>query len=122
MKPPTALLLPFLFTLTSAQNFTESIAPSTTANGSQIANPTLYATSLAINVEDYWNLRIGPVSYAATTTTVSPTPVPSGELIPPPPLHYAPFPTGQEVFDTPKNESWKFPNDFWWGVAGASYQ
>ncbi|KAF2165689.1 glycoside hydrolase family 1 protein [Zasmidium cellare ATCC 36951] len=121
--PPTKLLLPLLATLTTAQTFTESIAPSlTAANGTQIPNPTLLATTLAINVEDYWNLRIGPVQEAATTTTVSPTPIPSTELIPPPPLYYAPFPTGQQVFQTPKNESWSFPKDFWWGVAGAAQQ
>ncbi|KAK4495953.1 hypothetical protein PRZ48_013221 [Zasmidium cellare] len=116
-------LLTFLSALASAQNFTESIAPSATAaNGTQIPNPTLYATTLAINVEDYWNLRIGPVQEAATTTTVSPTPIPSTELIPPPPLYYAPFPTGQQVFKMPKNESWSFPKDFLWGVAGAAQQ
>lgn len=121
--PPSKLLLLLLATLTTAQTFTESIAPSlTAANGTQIPNPTLLTTTLAINVEDYWNLRIGPVQEAATTTTVSPTPVSSTELIPPPPLYYAPFPTGQQVFQTPKNESWSFPKDFWWGVAGAAQQ
>jgi hypothetical protein len=38
-------------------------------------------------------------------------------------MYYAPFPSGQQ--STPmaaKNESWKFPKDFWWGVASAAYQ
>ena len=71
---------------------------------------------------DYWNEYVGPVSVAAVNTTVSPTPVASSELISPPTLHYGPFPTGQEVYAMPKNESWKFPKDFWWGVASAAYQ
>lgn len=98
-----------------AQNATQSSAPSPTYNDS----PT---TTLNVNVEDLWNLLIGPVSSAATTTTVSATAVPSSSLIPPPPLYYSPFPTGQEVFGEQKNESWSFPKDFWWGVAGAAYQ
>lgn len=121
--PSRTLLLALLPLLTTAQNLTESIAPSATlTNGSNIPNPTLFATTLAVNVEDYWSLRVGPVQEAATTTTVSPTPVPSSELIPPPPLYYSPFPTGQEVFQGKKNESWSFPKDFWWGVAGAAQQ
>lgn len=108
--------------LAAAQNITQSTAPSATINGSAIANPTLFATTLNVNVEDLWNLLIGPVSSAATTTTVSATDVPSSSLIPPPPLYYSPYPTGQQVFAEQKNDSWSFPKDFWWGVAGASYQ
>lgn len=65
---------------------------------------------------------VGPVEIANITTTVPATPVPSSSLIPPPPLYYAPFPTGAEVPAYQKNESWKFPKDFFWGVASAAYQ
>lgn len=30
--------------------------------------------------------------------------------------------TGYQTPLAQKNESWKFPRDFWWGVASASYQ
>ena len=53
---------------------------------------------------------------------MEPTPIPSSSLIPPPTLYYAPFPTGQQVPLKAKNESWKFPKDFFYGVAGAAYQ
>lgn len=65
---------------------------------------------------------VGPVIKADITTTVSPTPVPTSSLIPPPPLRYPSFPTGQQIPLTTKNSSWSFPKDFWWGVAGAAYQ
>ena len=96
-----------------AQNISQSIAPSATVGGSTIQNPELLTTSLAINVEDMWNLFVGPVSEAATTTTVSPTLVPSSSLIPPPPIYYSPFPSGQQQPMQPRNESWSFPKDFW---------
>jgi beta-glucosidase len=67
-------------------------------------------------------MMVGPISVADITTTASATPVPSSSLIPPPPLYYAPFPSGQEVPMMPKNSSWKFPKDFWWGVASAAFQ
>ncbi|KAH6664413.1 beta-glucosidase [Halenospora varia] len=54
-------------------------------------------------------------SYASTvpfTTTVSPTPVPSSELIAPPPLYNLP--------DTASGL--KLPSDFIWGMAGSSWQ
>ena len=51
-----------------------------------------------------------------------PTPVPSSELVPPPPLYYPAFPTGAQVPMMTKNSSWSFPKDFWWGVASAAYQ
>ena len=72
---------------------------------------------------DMWDLFVGPVStISSMNTTVSPTPVPSSELIPPPPLYYSQFPSGQQQPMYPKNESWSFPKDFWWGVASAAYQ
>jgi hypothetical protein len=42
--------------------------------------------------------------------------------VPPPPLYYAPFPTGHQSALVAKNESWKFPSGFFWGVASAAYQ
>ncbi len=69
-----------------------------------------------------WDLYVGPVEVASINTTVSPTPVPTNELIPPPPLYYSPFPTGQQQPMYAKNESWSFPKGFWWGVASAAYQ
>jgi hypothetical protein len=71
---------------------------------------------------DFWNLYVGPVDVAAVNTTVSPTPVPSSELVPPPPLYYAPFPTGAQNPAVTTNNSWHFPANFWWGVASAAYQ
>jgi hypothetical protein len=59
---------------------------------------------------------------ASVNTTVAPTPIPSSELVPPPPLFYAPFPNGPENPATTMNDSWHFPADFWWGVASAAYQ
>ena len=77
----------------------------------------------AYGVTDMWDLFVGPVStISSLNTTVSPTPVPSSELIPPPPLYYSSFPSGQQQPMYPKNESWGFPKDFWWGVASAAYQ
>jgi beta-glucosidase len=119
---PVQVVLGLLTVVGSAQNFTKSIAPSATVNASAVPNPTLFSTTLNINVEDIWYLLVGPVDIAETTTTVSPTPVPSSSLIPPPGLYYSPFPSGQQIFEAPKNESWSFPKDFWWGVAGAAYQ
>ena len=107
------------------QVFNQSIPPTITlknGSGSTIENPTAYATPFVLNVEDMWDLLVAPISEAATTTTVSATPVPSSSLIPPPPLHYSPFPTGQQYPYEAKNESWSFPKDFWWGVAGAAWQ
>lgn len=97
----------------AAQNFSQSIAPSATVNGTPIANPTLFATPLVMNVEDLWDLLVGPVTQPYYTTTISATPVPASSLIPPPPLFYSPFPTGQQYPYVPKNESWSFPKDFW---------
>lgn len=69
-----------------------------------------------------WDIWIGSVAVASVNTTVSPTPVPSSELIPPPPLHYPSWFSGPQTPLQAKNESWSFPKDFWWGVASASYQ
>ncbi|GME64807.1 putative glycoside hydrolase family 1 protein [Neofusicoccum parvum] len=79
-------------------------------------------TSFDISVDDLWDIWIGSVAVASVNTTVSPTPVPSSELIPPPPLHYPSWMSGPQSPFVTKNESWSFPKDFWWGVASASYQ
>lgn len=105
-----------------SQNLTQSLAPSVTVSGSATQNPATFSTPFVLNVEDLWNLLVGPVEEAYFTTTVSPTPIPSESMIPPPPLYYSPFPSGQQVPEEVRNESWSFPRDFWWGVAGAAYQ
>lgn len=53
-----------------------------------------------------------PVSSPPFTTTVSPSPIPSEDLIKPPPLLLA----------TDQNSSHRFPKDFQWGFAGAALQ
>ncbi|KAK4985077.1 hypothetical protein LTR50_006190 [Elasticomyces elasticus] len=118
---PTCAILT-LVGAAAAQNATSTLSASATVNGSLVANPSAFATALQVDVDDLWNLFVGPVSSADITTTVAPTPVPSSELIPPPPLYYSPFPSGQQVPVIAKNESWGFPKDFWWGVASAAYQ
>lgn len=90
----------------------QSIPTTTTFNGSAVPDPTAFTQQFNLNVEDLWDLLIGPVSTANTTTTFQPTPVPSSSLIPPPPLYYSPFPTGQQQPMEAKNESWSFPKDF----------
>ena len=97
----------------AAQNLTYSASPSVTVNGTKVQNPTLLASSFVLNVEDLWDLLVGPVSEAYYTTTISATPVPSSSLVPPPPIYYAPFPTGAQSPPELKNESWSFPKDFW---------
>lgn len=99
-----------LVALTTAQGYQNA---SMTSSGYMTAtsNATL-TTTVALNVDDLWDLLVGPASSAATTTTVSPTPVPSQDLIPPPPLHYPSFPSGQQIIPETKNESWSFPKDF----------
>lgn len=109
----TALLL--LSAIAAAQNVTQSIPPSYSLNGTTLPNPTGFASNFNLNVEDLWDLLIGPVEEASTTTTVEATPVPSSSLVPPPPLYYPPFPPGAQVAPTVKNESWSFPKDFWYG-------
>jgi hypothetical protein len=59
------------------------------------------------------------LSYNTTvpfTTTVSPTPVASSELVYPPPLYTA-CPQSDTCLDC-----YKLPSDFLWGVAGSAYQ
>jgi hypothetical protein len=107
-----------------------SIIPTPTAsisiNGSSgtttFANPTAFSSSMVLSWDDLWDLFVGPVSTAAINTTVSATPIPTSELIPPPGLYYSSFPTGQQIPMTSKNSSWSFPKGFWWGVASAAYQ
>ena len=100
--------------LAAAQNISQSIAPSATVNGTRVVDPTAFSTAWQMNIEDFWNIVIGPVtSTPYYTTTVSATPVPSSSLIPPPPLYYSPFPSGQQQPVIAKNESWSFPSNFW---------
>lgn len=132
MAKSTFVMLWFLMLakLAIAQNATSAPASSiiatppasTTFSGSAIANPTAFTSALAIGLENYWNLFVGPVSTATVNTTVAATPVPTNELIPPPGLYYPSFPNGQQIATFVKNETWKFPTGFWWGVASAAYQ
>lgn len=92
----------------------QTITASAAYNGSTVPTATSPVVQLNLNLEDVWDLLIGPVAVAETTTVYSPTPVPSSSLIPPPPLYYSPFPTGQQVPLVVKNESWSFPEDFWY--------
>jgi hypothetical protein len=124
---------------TSGTSASQTISAYAASNSSTVPSSTAPAIQLNLNLGDVWDLLIGPVETAETTTTYSPTPVPSSSLIPPPPLYYSPFPTGQEVPLSAKNESWSFPDHFWyvhatlltyaithilvrWGVAGAAFQ
>ncbi|KAK4570185.1 hypothetical protein LTR86_002265 [Recurvomyces mirabilis] len=126
MAPTTRVLLfasiAVASTLHGRQALNQSIPPTVTLNGSTIENPTAYATPFVLNVEDMWDLLVGPVSTALVTTTALATTVPSSSLIPPPPLYYSPFPSGQQNPMVVKNESWSFPRSFMWGVAGAAWQ
>ncbi|KAL1296783.1 hypothetical protein AAFC00_000245 [Neodothiora populina] len=97
-------------------------ATTTASNGSTVANIDAYTTALNMNLDDIWNIFVGPVTPAAITTTVEATPVPSHSLIPPPFIHFPAFPPGREVPLSTKNESWSFPKDFFFGVAGAAFQ
>jgi hypothetical protein len=103
-----------------AQNAT-SWTPTYT-NSTSTSSSTATATQINISVEDLWNLFVGPVETASVNTTVSATPVPTSELIPPPGLAYPSFPNGQQIPTMGTNSSWKFPSGFWWGVASAAYQ
>jgi hypothetical protein len=127
---PSILSLSMLAGLVACQNSssplpTTIIPTPTTAialSGSTVANPAAFTTALTLHVEDLWDLFVGPVSTATVNTTVSATPIPTHELIPPPSLFYSSFPSGQQIPLASKNESWKFPAGFWWGVASAAYQ
>ncbi|CAD6441255.1 bb7ff2ce-734c-442b-aa67-1f41e43e1353 [Sclerotinia trifoliorum] len=100
----------------------QAISSTATTPTSTVQNPEGFTTSISINVQQLWDLFVGPVETAATRTTVSATPVATSELIPPPPLYYPSFLSGAQVPLVAKNESWKFPSGFWWGVASAAYQ
>jgi beta-glucosidase len=117
MKASWSLSAAAIAAIAAAQNVTQSIAPSATVNGSKVQNPTALASPIVLNVEDLWDLLVGPVSEAYYTTTISATPVPSSSLIPPPPLYYPAFPTGAQNPQVMKNESWSFPKDFWYVLA-----
>lgn len=80
------------------------------------------AAAFWLTLRELWNIWVGPVEVYSVNTTVEATPVPSSELIPPPPLNYPSFPTGAVNPAVQKNQSWTFPSDFWWGVASAAYQ
>ncbi|KAF2765140.1 glycoside hydrolase [Teratosphaeria nubilosa] len=75
-----------------------------------------------LDLSDYWNILVGPISTAAINTVVAAAPVPSTSLVPPPPIYYSPWPIGHQAPQYIKNESWSFPKDFIWGVSGAAYQ
>jgi len=81
-------------------------APNATATAADSANPYGQAAWSAI-----WN-RFNPVNYTTGiySTTVSPTPVPTSELILPPPDYFGP------------QDCYNFPADFMFGVAGSAAQ
>src|SRR4051812_21435614 len=104
MRTSTPLFLAHLGLVTS-QNTTQtnsssiplSIIPTPTQsiglNGSTVANPVAYTTAFELNLDQYWDLFVGPVSTANVNMTVPATPVATNELIPPPGLYYSSFPT-----------------------------
>lgn len=97
--------------------------PTTSSNGTASANPSAFTSSIAITVNDLWDLFVGPVEVAAVNTTVAATPVPTSELILPPFLNYdSSMPPGRQVPIMAENQTWRFPAGFWWGVASAAYQ
>jgi hypothetical protein len=51
-------------------------------------NAPAYTVAVTANLDNYWNIYIGPISTADITTTVSATPIPSSELVPPPFLQF----------------------------------
>lgn len=108
--------------ISDVYNLPTKTYPPIIADQTTASNPEAFVTSYPITVDDLWDLYIGPVEEANITTTVQATPVPSSSLIPPPPLFYSPFPTGQQYPYGAKNHSWSFPETFWWGVASAAYQ
>ncbi|OCL06029.1 glycoside hydrolase family 1 protein [Glonium stellatum] len=120
-----AVILGFalLFASISLATSPNSTTPTSTVSGStQTSSNGAFVTSMELSVEDLWDMYVGPVSTFSINTTVEATLVPSSSLIPPPTLYYPPFPTGQQIALQSKNESWKFPKDFWYGVASAAYQ
>lgn len=87
-----------------------------------VANPTAFASSTVLRWDDLWDLFVGSVSTATMTTTVTATPVPTDELVPPPGVQWIQTPAGLQVSLAQKNQSWSYPKGFWWGVASAAYQ
>ncbi|KAI3400687.1 hypothetical protein diail_2399 [Diaporthe ilicicola] len=81
-------------------------------------------TAQNATLDDLWDKYVGPVSTSPVNTTVDPDPVPSESLTPPPPLFYPPppFPGGAQVPLQTRNETWNFPQTFWRGVSGSSFQ
>ncbi|KAF2874197.1 glycoside hydrolase superfamily [Massariosphaeria phaeospora] len=116
------LLLQFVRQFVECQNLSSSLSSPIATVSQTSTGSSAFVTNVDLTLEDFWDLYVGPVSTFSINTTVEPTPVPSSSLIPPPPLYYPSFPTGQQVPFQSKNESWKFPKDFWYGVAGAAYQ
>ncbi|PSN75038.1 glycoside hydrolase [Corynespora cassiicola Philippines] len=114
-----SLLLVCRSVLSQNSSFPSSTGASTSLTSSASDS---FITSLDLSVEDLWDFYVGPVDTFSINTTVEPAPIPTSSLIPPPPLYYPSFPRGQQVPLQPKNESWSFPKDFWYGVAGAAYQ
>ncbi|RDW73509.1 glycoside hydrolase family 1 protein [Coleophoma cylindrospora] len=116
LAAPAAALINSTGSVLTPENGTISI------NGGEAANPSAFTANITINLQQYWDLFVGPVATATINTTVAATPVPTSELVPPPPLYYSSFPTGAQNPTVLKNESWKFPSGFFWGVASAAYQ
>ena len=117
-----SLILPIALGATSVTAQYGNGSTPTMPNATVTANASLFTTSISLSVEDMWDELIGPVEVAAINTTVAPTPVPTNQLVPPPPLYYSPFPPGAQNPMAVKNSSWSFPKSFWWGVASAAYQ
>ena len=98
--------------ITIAQSSNPTHTTNTTISASTVSNFTAFTTSMVVNLDHIWDVLVGPVTTAKITTTVSPTPVPSTSLIPPPTLRYSLFPAGQQLPPTQKNQSWAFPKSF----------
>ncbi len=81
-------------------------SPSGTATPTDTSDP--YGSAAYTSLWDNFN----PVSFTRGlySTTASPTPVPSGELVLPPPLYFGP------------HDCYEFPEDFILGVAGSAAQ
>ena len=109
--------------MTSGDSMSGDAPPTTSVvAASSSSGQTATTTTIGLSVDDLWRLFVGPVEVYSVNTTVSPTPIPSSELVPPPPIHYPSFPTGAQNPMTTKNSSWSFPRDFFWGLASAAFQ
>lgn len=103
--------------------------PFSQASGLLPPNPTYTTYSLDRNATSLQDGRYGqgayarlwaPLSYNTTvpfTTTVSPTPVATSELVYPPALYTACPQQADSCIDC-----YKLPKDFIWGVAGSAFQ